>query len=82
MVKSICSEIRSLDYAKKNITFSITSLKRIIMLSNTISNNQCIVTGIEQLRGFCINKQYKDAAHMIDATNELCLYFKDYKDIS
>jgi hypothetical protein len=36
MVKSICSEIRSLDLAKKNITFSITSLKRMIMLSNNI----------------------------------------------
>ena len=33
MVKSICSEIRCLDYAKKNITFTITSLKRMIMLS-------------------------------------------------
>ena len=34
MVKSICSEIRSLDIAKKNITFSITSIKRMIMLGN------------------------------------------------
>lgn len=33
MVKSICSEIRSLDFAKRNITFTITSLKRMIMLS-------------------------------------------------
>lgn len=33
MVKSICSEIRSLDFAKKNITYTITSLKRMIMLS-------------------------------------------------
>jgi len=33
MVRSICSDIRSLDFAKKNITFSITSLKRMIMLS-------------------------------------------------
>ena len=37
MVKSICSEIRSLDLAKKNITFTITSLKRLIMLSNHFS---------------------------------------------
>ena len=33
MVKSICSEIRSLDVAKRNITTTITSLKRMIMLS-------------------------------------------------
>lgn len=35
MVKSICSDIRSLDFAKKNITFTITSLKRMIMLSKS-----------------------------------------------
>jgi len=33
MVKKGCEEIRRLDTAKKNITFSITSLKRLIMLS-------------------------------------------------
>lgn len=32
MVRSGCAEIRRLDVAKKNITFSITSLKRLIML--------------------------------------------------
>jgi hypothetical protein len=32
LVKGICSDIRSLDYAKKNITFTITSLKKLIML--------------------------------------------------
>ncbi len=34
LVKSICSDIRQLDFAKRNITFTITSLKRMIMLSN------------------------------------------------
>jgi hypothetical protein len=32
-VRSGCGEIKRLDTAKKNITFSITSLKRLIMLS-------------------------------------------------
>jgi vacuolar protein sorting-associated protein 53 len=27
MVKSICSEIRSLDFAKKNITFTLKAMK-------------------------------------------------------
>jgi len=72
MVKSICSEIRSLDFAKKNITFTITSLKRLIML----------ITGIEQLRGFCIGKQYKEAANLISATEELVDYFKDYGQVT
>lgn len=51
-----------------------------------LSKNNCIkiniVTGIEQLRGFCISKKYKEAANLIEATQELCNYFKDYKDIS
>ena len=47
MVKSICSEIRCLDFAKKNITFTITSLKRMIMLSNNFSLILRIVTGLE-----------------------------------
>ena len=71
MVQSISTEIRNLDVAKKNIVFSITSLKRMLML----------ITGIEQLREFCRKKQYKEAANMIEATNELVLYFKDYQDI-
>ena len=48
MVKSICSEIRCLDYAKRNITFTITSLKRMIMLRMTNSTQSpFLVTGIE-----------------------------------
>jgi hypothetical protein len=41
LIKDSCSEIKRLDIAKKNITFSITSLKRLIMLSkfNTIQHN-------------------------------------------
>ncbi len=70
MVKDVCSEIRQLDYAKKNITFMMISLKRLIML----------ITGIEQLREFCIEKRYKDAANLIEATAELTSYFADYKD--
>lgn len=33
IVRKGCSELKRLDTAKKNITFSITSLKRLIMLS-------------------------------------------------
>lgn len=28
-----------------------------------------------------MNKQYREAAHLIEATDELCQYFRDYKDI-
>ena len=37
LVKTGCTEIRKLDTAKKNLTFSITALKRLIMLRKYIS---------------------------------------------
>ena len=40
-----------------------------------------IVTGLEQLRGFCIGKKYREAAHLIEATDELCGYFREYREI-
>jgi hypothetical protein len=69
MVKVGCTEIRKLDTAKKNITFSITSLKRLIML----------IQGIEQFSYACMDKRYQEAAHLIEATDELLEYFKDYR---
>lgn len=68
LVKVGCTEIRKLDTAKKNLTFSITALKRLIML----------LEGIEQFSYACMEKRWKEAAHLIDATDELLLYFKDY----
>jgi len=57
-VKTICSEIKSHDNAKKNIHTAISSLKNLIML----------ITAIEQLWTFCIKQQYKEAADLILAT--------------
>ncbi len=37
IIKDGCSEIKRLDTVKRNITFSITSLKRLIMLSKSSS---------------------------------------------
>lgn len=70
-VKTICSEIKSHDNAKRNIQTSISALKNLIML----------ITAIEQLRKFCIKKEYKQAADLILATEELCNYFKEYENI-
>ena len=70
-VKTICSEIKSHDNAKKNIITSINALKNLIML----------ITAIEQLRKFCIDKEYRQAADLIIATEELCNYFKEYENI-
>ena len=70
-VKTICSEIKSHDNAKRNILTSINALKNLIML----------VTAINQLRDFCIDKKYKEASDLILATDELCNYFKEYENI-
>jgi len=70
-VKTICSEIKSHDNAKKNILTSISALKNLIML----------ITAIEQLRAFCIEKKYKEASDLILATEELWNYFKEYENI-
>jgi hypothetical protein len=68
IVKQNCAEIKRLDTAKRNITFSITSLKRLIML----------IQAIEQFSLACMDKRYREAAHLIEATSELLEYFKDY----
>jgi hypothetical protein len=68
MVQSGCAEIRRLDIAKRNITFSITSLKRLIML----------IQGITYFSEACMQKRYKDAAQLIEATDDVFEYFADY----
>ena len=45
----MCKDIKSLDIAKKNLTFSITALKKYIMM----------LTAIEKLNEMCDKKEYK-----------------------
>lgn len=40
-----------------------------------------LITAIEQLWQFCIDQKYKEAADLILATQELCTYFDQYKEI-
>ena len=65
----MCKDIKSLDIAKKNLTFSITSLKKFIMM----------LTAIEKLRDSISQKKYKDIAMLLEAFDELGIYFKKYK---
>jgi hypothetical protein len=62
----MCKDIKSLDLAKKNLTFSITSLKKFIMM----------LTHIEKLRESCQNKKYRDIAMLLETFDELGSYFK------
>lgn len=71
IVYDMCKDLKSLDIAKKNLTFSIDALKKFIMM----------VDAIEKLREACEHKHYGMIANLISAFNELSKYFKKYEQI-
>ena len=71
-VKLICNDIKNLDNARNNITITISSLTKLIML----------ITGIEKLESFVKDKQYKEAANAIAASNDIMEYFKEYRHVT
>ncbi|KAL4427569.1 hypothetical protein ABPG74_012960 [Tetrahymena malaccensis] len=71
LVFDMCKDIKSLDTAKKNLTFSITALKKFIMMLNAV----------DKLRNSCIDKNYKEVANLISAFNELSTYIQKYQNI-
>ena len=71
-VKLICNDIKNLDNARNNITTTISSLTKLIML----------ITGIEKLELFVKEKLYKEAANAIAASNDIMDYFKDYRHVT
>ena len=71
-VKLICNDIKNLDNARNNITITISSLTKLIML----------ITGIEKLESFVKEKQYKEAANAIAASNDIMEYFKEYRHVT
>lgn len=71
-VKMICNDIKNLDNARNNITTTISSLTKLIML----------ITGIEKLESFVKEKSFKEAANAIAASNDIMEYFKEYKHVN
>lgn len=71
MVQEICRDIKKLDFAKKNITTTITALHRLTML----------VSAVEQLQLMASKRQYKEAAAQLEAVNQLCSHFEAYRDV-
>lgn len=69
MVEEICKDIRSLDTAKKNLTKTITSLKRLAMLSHAI----------DQISESTLSRDYRKVAALLNASNDLILQFADLK---
>mmetsp|Transcript_30917 Transcript_30917/g.66389 ORF Transcript_30917/g.66389 Transcript_30917/m.66389 type:complete len:734 (-) Transcript_30917:392-2593(-) len=72
MVHDICSDIKSLDNAKRHLTLTITALKRLQML----------VTAAEQLAVMTRERMYVEAANLLQAVNQLLSHFEDYAGIA
>jgi len=72
MVHAICSDIKSLDHAKRHLTLTITALKRLQML----------VTAAEQLTVMTRERMYTEAANLLQAVNQLLAHFEGYAGIA
>lgn len=71
MVEEVCRDIRSLDTAKRNLTLSITTLKRLNML----------VTGVSQLRSMAAKRQYPQVGSLLLAVSSLSPCFDEFGHI-
>eukprot|EP00828_Plagiopyla_frontata_P010156 TRINITY_DN1532_c0_g1_i3.p1 TRINITY_DN1532_c0_g1~~TRINITY_DN1532_c0_g1_i3.p1 ORF type:complete len:676 (-),score=86.16 TRINITY_DN1532_c0_g1_i3:49-1836(-) len=67
----MCKDIKQLDTAKRNLTFSITSLKKFTMMLNAI----------DQLKEFIHDSKYKQVAELLLAFEDLSLQFKKYEKV-
>jgi len=66
------AEIKKLDATKRNLTKSMTTLKRLQMLTSAY----------EQLRALKSSHQYKECAGLLAAVLQLMAHFKSYRSIS
>ncbi|ORX61759.1 hypothetical protein DM01DRAFT_1380582 [Hesseltinella vesiculosa] len=71
MVQDITRDVKTLDFAKRHLTHSVTVLKRLQML----------VTAVDQLETMTSNKQYKECAQLLQAVTQLMQQFKTYKSV-
>ena len=70
-ITEMTADIKQLDSAKKNLTQSMTALKRLQMLT----------TAYEQLRALGKTRQYRDCAQLLQAAIQLMAHFKSYRSI-
>ncbi|KZT10830.1 uncharacterized protein LAESUDRAFT_755492 [Laetiporus sulphureus 93-53] len=71
VVRNITKEIQVLDLAKKNLILSMTTLKRLQMLVNALSQLE------DQVR----DKRYHDIIQTLAAVKQICASFKPYMSI-
>ena len=65
------ADIKRLDATKRNLTLSMTALKRLQMLT----------TAYEQLRALGRTRQYRECAQLLQAVVQLMAHFKSYRSI-
>lgn len=65
------ADIKRLDGTKRNLTLSMTALKRLQMLT----------TAYEQLRGLVRTRQYRECAQLLAAVVQLMAHFRSYRSI-
>ncbi|KMU90982.1 Vps53 protein [Coccidioides immitis H538.4] len=70
-ITEMTADIKQLDNAKKNLTLSMTTLKRLQMLT----------TAYEQLKALSKSRQYRDCAQLLQAVIQLMSHFKSYRSI-
>ncbi|CAJ1336960.1 unnamed protein product [Effrenium voratum] len=72
LVSDVCRDIKSLDIAKRNLTLTVTALKRLVML----------VTALEQLRSTAECRHYDQASGLIHAVEELSGHFQELSHVA
>lgn len=70
-ITEMTADIKQLDNAKRNLTQSMTALKRLQMLT----------TAYDQLRALSRTRQYRDCAQLLQAVIQLMAHFKSYRSI-
>lgn len=70
-ITSMTAEIKKLDGTKRNLTLSMTALKRLQMLT----------TAYDQLRGLARTRQYRECAGLLQAVIQLMKHFNSYRSI-
>lgn len=70
-ITEMTADIKQLDNAKRNLTQSMTALKRLQMLT----------TAYDQLQALSRTRQYRDCAQLLQAVIQLMAHFKSYRSI-
>ncbi|KAF8448337.1 Vps53-like protein [Terfezia claveryi] len=70
-ITEMTADIKKLDGTKRNLTISMTALKRLQMLT----------TAYEQLKVLCKTRQYRECAQLLQAVIQLMAHFRSYRSI-